>query len=72
MTEGNVIAFPGHDEDPHLILEDSKHEPLDSVLVLGLTPDGSLYAASSTKDAQEMVWLVETFKHHLLAGDYSE
>lgn len=40
------------------------------VLVLGWTEDGTLYAASSEPDSAAVLWLIETFKHKMFAGDY--
>ena len=40
------------------------------VLVLGWNEDGSLYAASSMPDSSELLWLMHTFQHKLLSGDY--
>lgn len=41
------------------------------VLVLGWLPDGDLYAAASTGDGATLLWLLEHFKHALLAGEYA-
>jgi hypothetical protein len=40
------------------------------VLVLGWG-DAGFYAASSTGDSAELLWLVERFKRDLLAGEYT-
>ena len=42
------------------------------VLVLGWHADGAgFYAASSTGDGAELLWLVERFKYALLSGEYA-
>lgn len=51
---GDVIQFPGSSTapiQPPLILEQAATHEFESVVVLGFTADGNLYAASSTADA---------------------
>lgn len=75
MSEGNVISFPGptfNELEPEVVLECAKEATLDCVLVLGMTPDGGTYSAASTGDVAEILFMIESFKHHLLAGDYSD
>ena len=53
------------------ILQAAIDANLDRVLVLGFTKEGDMYAAASFADAAVMVYLMERFKHELLAGDYA-
>jgi hypothetical protein len=39
-------------------------------LVLGWTDTGTFYAASTTSDGGELLWLIERFKFALLSGEY--
>lgn len=41
------------------------------VLVLGWTPEGDFYAASSTGDGGTLLWWLERFKYALLSGEYA-
>ena len=43
---------------------------LAEVLVLGVTPDGELYAASSLSETGTLLFFIESFKHALLSGKY--
>jgi hypothetical protein len=56
--------------EPAQILRGAIAANLDQVLVIGWTPAGELYAASSTADAGEHIWLIETLKNAILNGDY--
>jgi hypothetical protein len=40
---------------------------LDEILVLGWTKDGEFYAASSTGNGPDLLWLIELFRHGVLA-----
>jgi hypothetical protein len=44
----------------------------DQVLVIGYDKDGNLEARATLglKDGGDILWLVETFKHKLMNGDY--
>lgn len=57
------------DVEPAQILRGAIAADLDDVLVIGWTAEGELYAASSTADATEHVWLMEKLKHAILSGD---
>ena len=56
--------------EPAQILRGAIAANLADVLVIGWTAGGELYAASSTADATEHVWLMESLKHAILSGDY--
>ena len=60
------------DIDPNLVLT-AAVDKLKTVVVLGWENDenGTMYVAGSTSDGPDLLWLVEKFKHKLLAGDYS-
>jgi hypothetical protein len=58
------------DVEPAQILRGAIAANLADVLVIGWTVDGELYAASSTADPAEHVWLMESLKHAILSGDY--
>ena len=45
---------------------------LESVLVLGYGDDGEPYAEWSTMSDQDILWMLETFKHRLLADACDE
>jgi hypothetical protein len=40
--------------------------------VLGYDKDGEFYAASSTADGGEVIYLCELLKHKLLSGEFVE
>jgi hypothetical protein len=44
------------------------------VLVIGYDEDGEMVATCSRGlvDGGDMLWMIEKFKHNLLAGDYEE
>lgn len=46
----------------------------DQVLLLGWDKDGNFDARATLglKDGGDILWLVETFKHKLMSGDYIE
>lgn len=70
-----VIAFSGHtklDIEPARVLEAAVAHNLETVLVLGLDSEGGLYAAGSTSDVAAVLYMIETFKHKLLSGNYGE
>jgi hypothetical protein len=68
----NVVPFSGltKGEVPvDNVLEGAKGR-IKRVLVLGITHDDMLYAASSDGKASELLWMVEQWKYHLMNGDY--
>ena len=50
---------------PDQILENARSK-LKEVLVIGETPDGDFYIASSTSEAKEVLWLIESAKKMIL------
>lgn len=65
----NVILFPGsttNELPPDRILKAAIDEKVSLVVILGYTPEGKEYFASSTGDKQEIVWLLERLKYELL------
>lgn len=43
---------------------------LESAILIGVDKDGELYFAASFAKASEALWLIETIKSRLIAGDY--
>lgn len=67
---GEVLAFrrKNYVGDPDAVLTDSLQR-FETVLVLGLTKDGSFEAVSSEARGPEVLWLLETLKTDLMAGN---
>ena len=66
-----IIPFSGWTKLPipvETVLDAAKN--CAAVLVLGWDEAGEFYAAASMAERGELLWLVELFKHKLLAGDY--
>lgn len=59
------------DVDARKVLQGAIDQEVGTALVLGYTPDGEFYAASSTGDGGTLLYLLETFKHKLMAGDFA-
>jgi hypothetical protein len=74
-TSNNVIRFTGLtklDIEPDNILQKAIGE-LKEVLVIGTTKDGNQYLASSSSDAKNMIWHIETAKFMIMESIfYSE
>lgn len=70
---GEVIKFYPRDaaKDPDAVLEQAIGAYRD-VLVIGWDENGALDARATElfADGGEILWLIEQFKHKLLAGDY--
>ena len=67
-----IIAFPGetkNDIPPAQILQAALNAELEVVVTVGRHPDGTLWLSSSTADAYEILWLLETGKKQLLEHD---
>lgn len=63
-----IFQFTGetlHDLEPDVILEAAKGQ-LESAFVIGYTPDGDLYAASSDADMAHVIWMLQKFIHDCL------
>ncbi len=58
------------DIPPDRVLDEAKGTS-EHVLVIGIQPDGELYAASSAGDCRVVLWMCEQFKMNLLNGHYS-
>lgn len=64
----NIVNFPGVtclDMPADQVLENAIGK-LERVVVIGYTPDGDEYFASSIADGGEVVWLIERMKLQLL------
>jgi hypothetical protein len=55
------------DISPERVLKGAEGK-LDSVLLVGYTPEGELYIASSMSDRAEMNWLADKLKMELLCA----
>lgn len=69
---GEVIKFypAGSAKHPDAVLEQAMGD-YESVLLVGYDDEGRLDVRSTTDlDHKEILWLVESFKAKLLAGDY--
>lgn len=72
MSEGNVIHFGGVtslDIPCEKILQGALARKLDTVLVLGWTEAGEMYASCSSGDIPEVLFLLEKFKMELLRDE---
>lgn len=69
----NVVDFrpENYIDNPDAILKKATGE-LKTVLLIGYDADGNFYARSSICDGGELLWLVETFRHKLLSGEFQE
>jgi hypothetical protein len=68
----NVVAsiLPAMSADPVLENAIGKYQ---SVVVIGYDPEGQLQAAASLNlRSHEILWLIESFKHKLLSGEFSK
>lgn len=52
------------------ILQAAIDHGMGTVLLLGYDKDGEFYAASSTGDGGEVLYLCERFKHKLMSGEF--
>lgn len=70
---GEVVKFLCADaaKDPDVVLEGAIGD-YEEVLILGWGRDGLLDARGTLGLSQkDILWLIEFFKHKLMAGDYS-
>lgn len=74
-SEDNVKRFSGrttNDIPAAMVLDHVPRADLENVLVIGVLPDGKLYAASTSGDKGVNLWLCERFKLDLLTGEFEE
>ena len=67
-TSNNIIRFTGLtklDLTPDVILSDAA-DKLESVIVIGTTKTGDQYFSSSSSDAKDIMWHIETAKYMLM------
>jgi hypothetical protein len=65
----NVAEFPGVSRHPSpvpKILAAASGQKLQSVVVVGMRENGTLYFASSDSDGKEVLWLMELAKWELM------
>ena len=70
----NVTKFYTADaaKDPDNVLEQAVGV-YESVVIIGVEKDGDLLVSASTNIGEnQILWLLERFKHKLMAGDYHE
>jgi hypothetical protein len=76
MSEGVVLKLVPRVSRQSLncdkLLQDAIDEGLQDVIIVGYAKSGELYAASSTADGGEIVYLLELLKHKLFSGDFYE
>ena len=68
----NVVHFPGVTTLPipcDRVLNAAIDANLESVIVIGWTREGMLYAAGSNASIPDTLYLIEQLKHELLSGD---
>lgn len=70
----NIVKFYPKDagKNPDAVLEQAigKYE---SVFIIGYDNDGIMDVRASTNlDQKNILWLVEMFKHKMMAGDYCD
>ncbi len=73
VDDDKVVYFDGLTKleiPPERVLRWAAEQDLRSVLVLGWTQDGTLYAAGSSGKVGDNLHLIEAFKHGLISGDY--
>jgi hypothetical protein len=67
MTDENIVKFPvKKDLDPNAILDDARDKLKDCIL-LGVTPDGEAYYAICADSPQQVVFLLRTLEHMVIA-----
>lgn len=69
MSKDNVVYLnqPTRLDIPvKRVLKGAKRAKLDTAVVVGWDPDGSLYFASSAADGGDVLWLLELAKKKLL------
>jgi hypothetical protein len=52
------------------VLSAAQEAELETVLILAVCKDGEHYEASTTGHAGQLLWLMERFRHKLMAGDF--
>jgi hypothetical protein len=71
---GKILEFKGKNQakDPDVVLSEADGQ-YSSVLIIGWSKEDKLDArASLDLTTNEILWLIENFKHKLLNGDYRE
>ncbi len=67
-----VVNIHGAAQNPDHVLNEAKGE-YESVLIIGYDKEGYMDIRASTNlTAKDISWLIDTFKHKLINGDYGE
>lgn len=75
MASDNIAAFPSPDAmtTPDQALIEARERGLTTVLILGYTPEGTLYIRSSGDiTRKEGLWIIENARMQVLFGDDDE
>lgn len=72
--DDNVVDFPGKTTmpiSPDKVLTSAVGK-LDTVYLIGRTPEGEMYVACSDGDKYKMLWYVSAVKHMMLSGMFED
>jgi len=70
---GDILRFTGStslDLDPERITSGLDPEEFDEILVLGWSKDDDLIVSASTGKKAKLLYLIEQFRHDLMAGTF--
>ena len=74
MDDDNVVVLNATTTvpiPPDRVLTGAVEHRLTKVLLIGISPDGSGYYASSDSDMKDWVWEMEQLKHHIFSGTFT-
>lgn len=69
---GSVTALPGGTLPAANILDGETARNLKFAIVIGLSPDDSLFLSSTSGDLQKIHFLLAKVAHKILEGDYNQ
>lgn len=65
----NIVNFPAKETiDANHILENAKDQ-LEDCVVIGVTKDGNLYTGICAENSQQVIYLLRTLEHLIMAED---
>ena len=68
MTD-NILNFPAKETvDANYILENAKDQ-LEDCIIIGVTKDGNLYTGICAESSQQVIYLLRTLEHLIIAED---